>query len=115
MATAHREDDGVQGQGIAELVAELKRHRAWMADGGELGRRRHARAAAEIEAIAVSSLRRQLDGVHGGSTLACLADAVSLGEPTPTGPLTSCWSGSPRSDGNQPRSGPSVHRALTGA
>ena len=72
-----------RGQGVAELVAELERHRAWMADGGELGRRRHARAEAEIEAIAVSSLRRQLDGLHGGSTLACLADAVVAGRTDP--------------------------------
>jgi LAO/AO transport system kinase len=65
-----------EGEGVADVVAELERHRAWMEDKGELTRRRHARASAEIEAIAVSSLRRQLDGLHGGSTLPRLADEV---------------------------------------
>jgi LAO/AO transport system kinase len=65
-----------RGEGIDDVVAELDRHREWMTRNGELTRRRHARISAEIEAIAVSSLRRRLDDVPGGATLPRLADEV---------------------------------------
>jgi LAO/AO transport system kinase len=72
-----------RGEGVDDVVAELERHRRWMAGKGELARRRQARASAEIEAIAVASLRRQLDGLHGGSALPRLADEVLAGTKDP--------------------------------
>ncbi len=72
-----------RGEGVPELVGELDRHREWMRKNGELRRRRHARIRAEIEAITVSSLRRQLDELHGGSALLRLADDVLAGKTDP--------------------------------
>jgi LAO/AO transport system kinase len=72
-----------RGEGVDEVVAELNRHRAWMEKTGELARRRHERAAAEIEALAVASLRQQLDGLHGEAALPRLADDVIAGRSDP--------------------------------
>jgi LAO/AO transport system kinase len=72
-----------RGEGVADVVAELERHRAWLVETGELARRREARARAEIEALAVSTLRRHLDQLTGGSALPRLADAVAAGRIDP--------------------------------
>jgi LAO/AO transport system kinase len=72
-----------RGEGVDDVVADLNRHRAWMAQTGELSRRRHTRAAAEIEALAVASVRQQLDGLHGGAALPRLADDVLAGRSDP--------------------------------
>ena len=72
-----------RGEGIGEVVEALEKHRAWLAETGKLATRRKARAAAEIEAIAVAVLRRRFGDLHGDSRLSALADAVVSGEIDP--------------------------------
>ena len=72
-----------RGEGIAEVVAEIDRHFAWLTDSGELERRRTRRVRDEIEAIAVTSLRRRWDDVHARVELDDLAAAVVAGESDP--------------------------------
>ncbi|MEO7745286.1 MAG: methylmalonyl Co-A mutase-associated GTPase MeaB, partial [Actinomycetota bacterium] len=55
-----------RGEGLDELMAALDEHGAWLA-GPELHRRRTARAAAEIEAIALAALRSRLGDLRGGT------------------------------------------------
>jgi LAO/AO transport system kinase len=45
------------GEGLAELVTRLDDHWAWLAESGELTRRRHARAREEITVLAFAALR----------------------------------------------------------
>ncbi len=66
----------VKGEGVDELVDALDAHDAWLRSSGEGERRRTARAAAEIEAIAVTSLRERLADVHGSAALDALAADV---------------------------------------
>ncbi len=68
-----------RGEGVEDVVAAIDKHTRWLTDTGELGRRRRARAAAEIEAIAVASMRTQLRDLHGSSSLARLAEQVVTG------------------------------------
>ncbi|HVE99434.1 MAG TPA: methylmalonyl Co-A mutase-associated GTPase MeaB [Mycobacteriales bacterium] len=71
------------GTGVAEVLSALDDHHAWLESSGELGRRRQVRAAAEIEAIAITSLRERLGDLHGGSALDDLAAAVVAGTTDP--------------------------------
>jgi LAO/AO transport system kinase len=52
---------GADGTGIGEVVAALDAHWEWLNESGELGRRRLARARAEILALAVGQLRARID------------------------------------------------------
>lgn len=72
-----------RGEGIHDVVAAVAAHRAWMDTHGELRRRRHRRAADEIEAIAVGSLRSRLADVRGWAGLAAQADKVVDGDTDP--------------------------------
>jgi LAO/AO transport system kinase len=72
-----------KGEGIDEVVAEIDRHRAWLESSGELATRRTRRARDEIEAIAVTALRRRWGDVHGRSELDDLAKLVATGESDP--------------------------------
>jgi LAO/AO transport system kinase len=72
-----------RGEGLDEVVTEIERHRAWLAAEGELERRRTRRARDEIEAIAVTDLRKRWGDVHGRSELDELAAAVVVGESDP--------------------------------
>jgi LAO/AO transport system kinase len=45
------------GEGLAEVVTRLDDHWDWLAESGELQRRRHARAREEITALAFAALR----------------------------------------------------------
>jgi len=63
----------VRGEGADELLGAIERHREWMADGGELDRRRHSRAAREIEAIAIGILRSRIGGVTDAAGSVALA------------------------------------------
>jgi LAO/AO transport system kinase len=72
-----------RGEGISELRAALEKHREWMIRHGELDRRRIARAAAEIEAIAVAHLRDRITAVHGSAALSASAARVVAGETDP--------------------------------
>lgn len=48
------------GEGIDELVRQLDRHWAWLADSGERDRRRLARAREEVTALAFGAVRSRL-------------------------------------------------------
>jgi LAO/AO transport system kinase len=72
-----------RAEGIDELVESLDAHADWLADSGEADRRMVARAAAEIEAIAVTTLRRRMGDLHGGTLLESLAAKVRAGDTDP--------------------------------
>ena len=72
-----------KAEGLDEVVAEIENHRAWLESSGELDRRRTRRARDEIEAIAVTALRRRWGDVHGRSELDELAAAVVAGDTDP--------------------------------
>ena len=72
-----------RGEGIDELLAALEKHAAWMAEHGELERRRQARAAAEIEAIALGTVKQRFAQVHGSAALGAAAARVVAGETDP--------------------------------
>ena len=52
--------NGLHDEGISELVSDLDAHWDWLTSGGELKRRRLARAREEITALAFASLRDRL-------------------------------------------------------
>ncbi len=73
-----------QGDGVADVVAALAEHHAWLRATGELERRRVRRARAEVEAIAVTALRTRWGGLGGGTdTLEALAVRVATGRVDP--------------------------------
>ncbi|HET9653886.1 MAG TPA: methylmalonyl Co-A mutase-associated GTPase MeaB [Kineosporiaceae bacterium] len=72
-----------RGEGIDEVVAALADHHRWAGDGGQLHRRRHRRAAGEIEAITVTALRERLGDLRDGHLLDDLAADVAAGRTDP--------------------------------
>ena len=72
-----------RAEGIDEVIDAIERHRRWMLESGELRRRRRARAAGEIEAIALAALRVKMDHVHGSAALQVQAEKVADGELDP--------------------------------
>jgi LAO/AO transport system kinase len=72
-----------RGDGIADVLAAIDDHHDWMAEHGELERRRIARATGEVEAIAVAGLREQIGDLRGGDALEQLAKQVMTGELDP--------------------------------
>ncbi len=72
-----------RGEGVDDLVEEIGRHHAWLAQSGQLAERRTRRARDEIEAIAVTALRARWGDVHGRSELDDLAAAVAAGDSDP--------------------------------
>ncbi|MDQ3505045.1 MAG: methylmalonyl Co-A mutase-associated GTPase MeaB [Actinomycetota bacterium] len=72
-----------RGEGIGDVVSALDKHRHWLDHSGERARRQQARAAAEIEAIAVATLRERMGDVHGSAALGRLAERVVAGEIDP--------------------------------
>jgi LAO/AO transport system kinase len=73
----------VRGEGIDDIVAAIDKHRGWLVEHGELRRRREARAAAEVEAIALGELRERLGSVRSGTELPALAREVAAGRLDP--------------------------------
>jgi LAO/AO transport system kinase len=71
------------GTGVEDVVAALDQHRAWLGSSGRLGQRRARRARAEVEAIAVASLRRRWAEVGEHDRLDDLAAAVAAGRTDP--------------------------------
>jgi LAO/AO transport system ATPase len=69
--------------GIDEVLDRVEQHRQWLETSGEGHRRRSERAAREIEAIALASLRERMGDVHGSAALGALADRVVAGESDP--------------------------------
>jgi len=72
-----------RGEGMDEVVATIEKHRGWLSEHGELARRRRARVADEIEAIAVTALRERIEDLHGDQRLDALAGRVLAGESDP--------------------------------
>lgn len=72
-----------KGEGTDELVEAIDRHAAWLRETGELERRRTLRARREIEAIAVTALRKRWGDVSGRSELDGLAERVARGQADP--------------------------------
>jgi LAO/AO transport system kinase len=72
-----------KNEGLGEVVTEIDRHHAWLESSGELAVRRTRRARDEIEAIALTALRRRWGDVHGRSELDELAAQVAAGESDP--------------------------------
>jgi len=69
----------VRSEGIDELVEAVAKHRAWLEKHDQLLRRREARAAVEIEEIALGTLRARMTSLRDGSALATLAAEVAAG------------------------------------
>jgi LAO/AO transport system kinase len=72
-----------RGDGIDELVEAVEKHQGWLAETGELQRRRLRRAADEIETIAVTALRERMGDPGRGAALDDLAARVVAGEIDP--------------------------------
>ncbi|MEO7754614.1 MAG: methylmalonyl Co-A mutase-associated GTPase MeaB [Terracoccus sp.] len=69
--------------GLDEVMAALDEHRSFIEQNGELERRRERRAADEIEAIALASLRARFGHVGGHDGLGALARDVVAGRLDP--------------------------------
>ncbi|MCU1621945.1 MAG: putative GTPase [Frankiales bacterium] len=69
-----------KGEGAAEVVDEIEKHGEWLASSGRLAERREKRAADEVEAIALTSLRVDL---RSNGALQGLASRVVAGEIDP--------------------------------
>ncbi|MFD9241358.1 methylmalonyl Co-A mutase-associated GTPase MeaB [Streptomyces sp. NPDC059556] len=72
-----------RGEGIDEVVEALEKHRAWMEERGVLAERRRARAAREVETIAVTALRERIGDLHGDRRLDALAERIVAGDLDP--------------------------------
>ena len=72
-----------RGEGIADVLAALDKHRSWLGEGGRLEDRRRRRAADEVEAIALTALRQRMGDLRQGRGLDELAAQVVSGELDP--------------------------------
>lgn len=75
-----------RGEGVDEVVDALEKHRGWLEEAGELRKRRLRRAADEVEAIAVTTLRSRmgdLRSARGDTSLDGLAAEVVEGRTDP--------------------------------
>jgi LAO/AO transport system kinase len=72
-----------RGEGVDKIIEEIESHRAWMDKHDELARRRRARAAAEIEAIALGTVKERFANVHGSAALDSAAARVVEGDTDP--------------------------------
>jgi LAO/AO transport system kinase len=73
----------VKREGIDDVVAAIDKHRHWLVDSGTLGERREQRAAVEVEAIALGTLRARMGSLREGTPLSALATRVAAGELDP--------------------------------
>jgi LAO/AO transport system kinase len=73
----------VRGEGIDDVVAAIEKHRAWLTDTGNLRLRRERRAAGEVEAIALGTLRARIGSLREGTALSTLATRVADGKLDP--------------------------------
>ena len=69
--------------GMDDVLGRIAEHREWLESSGEGHRRRSERAAREIEAIALASLRGRMGDVRGSAALGSLAARVVAGECDP--------------------------------
>ncbi|AOP49734.1 methylmalonyl Co-A mutase-associated GTPase MeaB [Streptomyces lydicus] len=72
-----------RSEGVDEVVEALEKHRAWMEEHGVLAERRRARAAHEVETIAVTALRERIGDLSGDRRLDALAERIVAGETDP--------------------------------
>jgi len=72
-----------KGEGADEVVDRIEQHGVWMAENGVLEQRRRKRAADEVEAIALTTLRARMGDLRGGDALERLAAQVVVGELDP--------------------------------
>jgi LAO/AO transport system kinase len=73
----------VRNEGVDDVVAAIEKHRAWLTDSGHLAVRRERRAAVEVEAIALGTLRARMGSLRDGTPLSALAVRVAAGELDP--------------------------------
>jgi LAO/AO transport system kinase len=69
-----------RGEGVDQLVDAIAAHRAQLESSGELDLRRRARAAREIEEVALADLRTELGTLAHGEALDTLAEQVAAGK-----------------------------------
>src|SRR4051794_434498 len=72
-----------RAEGVQDVLDAVEKHRLWMDKHGELERRRRARAAAEIEAIALGTVKQRIADVHGSAALDEAAARVVAGGTDP--------------------------------
>jgi len=72
-----------RGEGIDEIAAAIEAHHDWLVRRGALAERRRARAAAEVEAIALGTLRARINDLRDGTRLRVLATEVVAGRLDP--------------------------------
>jgi len=72
-----------RSEGVDKVVAAIAKHADWMQRHGVLEQRRRARAASEIEAIALGQVRQRFASVHGSAALDAAAARVVAGETDP--------------------------------
>ncbi|MEU5240125.1 methylmalonyl Co-A mutase-associated GTPase MeaB [Streptomyces lydicus] len=72
-----------RSEGVDEVVEALEKHRAWMEEHGVLAERRRARAAHEVETIAVTALRERIGDLSGDRRLDALAERIVAGDTDP--------------------------------
>jgi LAO/AO transport system kinase len=64
--------------GVAELLADIRRHRAALESSGGLASRRRARARQELEALLVDAFKQRIDhGLQGGAVRAMFDEVVA--------------------------------------
>jgi LAO/AO transport system kinase len=68
-----------RNEGTADVLDAIDRHHDWLVSSGSLDARRRVRAADEIEALAVTTLRRRIGDLRDGSLLDELAGRVVAG------------------------------------
>jgi LAO/AO transport system kinase len=68
-----------RGEGVADILNAIEKHREWLDKHDELIRRRERRAAAEVEAIAVGTLRARFSAPRDETALPSLAAKVAAG------------------------------------
>jgi LAO/AO transport system kinase len=73
----------MRSEGIAEVIESLDKHRDWLDASGELVERRARRAASEIEALAITTLRARIGDLRDGTLLDDLARDVLAGKSDP--------------------------------
>lgn len=72
-----------RNEGIADVLDEIAKHRAWMETNGVLEKRRLARASQEIEDVALAMLRARMAAPTRGESLSVQAQRVVAGETDP--------------------------------
>jgi len=72
-----------RGEGADDVVDQIEKHGEWLASTGTLEVRRRRRAADEVEAIALTTLRARMGDLRGGDILDRLAARVVAGEVDP--------------------------------